>query len=144
MRTLPTLVLVAILAGCASNPQPAPDAFMPIASVRQIMEAIIVPSSDRIWAAGSEAPESGEQWLQIEHAALALAESGNLLLIEGRAPTDEPEWIAQTVAMARGAQRAADAARNRNIDSLLTAGDAIYESCAGCHSAFMDGNDAPR
>ncbi len=139
MRTLPTLALaVFALAGCAPNTQPSPEPFMPIATVRQLMDAIIIPSSNRVWAAGGEEPQSAEQWTEIEHAALSLAESANLLLIQRGVQTRGAEWISQTVAMARGAQSAAEAARTRDLDALLTAGDAIYESCAGCHQTYMD------
>ncbi|HEY6362234.1 MAG TPA: hypothetical protein VIX63_14070, partial [Vicinamibacterales bacterium] len=74
----------------------------PVASVRQIMDGIVAPAATVVYqsvgstvsAAGivDRAPRNDEEWAQVANSAAALAESGNLLAMEGRAVDDG--WIA--------------------------------------------------
>ena len=55
----------------------------PVASIKQLQEAMISPSSDTIFNVGRAAPASDEEWLVVRNAAVILAEAGNLLMLEG-------------------------------------------------------------
>ena len=99
MRTrhllLPSFVLL-FLGSCSAPPPaaPPPPDFRPTASVREIMESIVDPSSDFIWdsietsvdASGvkEKAPRTNEEWALVRHQAVAMTEATNLLLIPGR------------------------------------------------------------
>jgi hypothetical protein len=133
----PTLALLATLAaaGCAGAAR-QPTAFQPVASVQEVMLAITVPMSNTVFAAAGEPPGEAQQWVAVERAALALAESGNLLLMPGRA-RDNGEWRTRSVAMIEAASLAARAAHDRNADRLMDASDAVYESCESCHQRYM-------
>jgi hypothetical protein len=87
-----------ILCGCSRSIPVAVGAASsqrPVASIQELMQAIIDPSADGIWNAvetietstGSEIhqPRTPEEWLEVRHAALTLVESSNLLVLEGRA-----------------------------------------------------------
>jgi hypothetical protein len=129
-------IALVLFVGCAAEARTSAAPYVLVATVRQVMDAITVPASDAVWQAASEAPANAEEWLVVEHAALALAESGNLLLMEGRA-VDRGAWTEEALVLVRAAERAAEAARNRNLDELSSAGDVIYESCLSCHQLYM-------
>lgn len=100
------------------------------------MFAITIPASNGVWSALNEAPDTEEEWIAIEYDALALAESGNLLLMEGRA-VDLGNWRTQARALVDGAEIAAEAARARDLDQLLAIGDTLYNTCVACHNDYM-------
>jgi len=131
----------ALASGCAAEQEP--DVYVPIATVLQVMEAITIPASDAVWAAAAEPPDTPEGWAAAERSALALAESGNLLLMNGRAP-DRDMWYTETVAFIEAARHAVDAARRQDPAGLNEAGDIVYESCLSCHQSYMHPLHDPR
>lgn len=127
----------AALGGCISSEEPEEtDVFELVASVRQVMQAITIPASNGIFRIGSEVPVDDEAWAAVENFALALAESGNLLLMPGRVLPEE-QWRGESLALVRAAREAADAARAQDVDGVLNAGDAIYMTCEGCHELYL-------
>ncbi|MFO7276999.1 MAG: hypothetical protein DIU56_008200 [Pseudomonadota bacterium] len=134
--------LVAGIAGCAGETPPAPAPFEPVADVKQVMQAITIPASDAVWGVATKEPASDEEWLAIKNNALALAESGNLLLmngrtIAGRAVGEEEEWRGYAKELIRTAVLAAEAAEARDLERILDAGDEIYNVCESCHQKYM-------
>src|SRR4029079_12377266 len=79
----------------------APAAAKPIASIKQIMSTVTLPSATAVFnavgetvsLAGTEsiAPKNDQEWAVLAGHAATLAESGNLLTAEGRA-LDRGEW----------------------------------------------------
>ncbi len=166
--------------GCAGDapqpdPGPRPD-FQPTTTVEELMRAVIDPAADAVWDAvvitstrdgiDREVPDSDDDWLALEHHAVRLLESGNLLQIEGRpiAAADsvselpgidlEPADIAVRVAAQydawlRSSRELHDAgvvvleaARARSVDALLESGDRLDAACESCHSRFWYPPDA--
>jgi hypothetical protein len=86
---------IAVSGTCSRQPAPppAPD-YAPVASIKDIMQAIVDPSADVVWnsvkvvetAAKVEniAPLSDEDWANVRHAAIRLVEGANLLMMPGR------------------------------------------------------------
>src|SRR5258706_5744541 len=76
------------------------EPFPPVASVKQLMLDLIYPSSNDILLAiyrggppGRAKDEKDEkEWAAVRRAAVTLAESGNLLMLPGRA-RDRADWI---------------------------------------------------
>ncbi|WP_153067149.1 hypothetical protein [Steroidobacter cummioxidans] len=139
------MVMGALAAGCSKPapvrhdavPEPsAASTFKVIGPNRQIMLAVTIPASDAVFNAAAEPPTTDEQWVTVERAALALAESGNLLLIPGRA-VDDGEWARFSHMLIDTAARAYSAAQAKDIDGVADAGNAIYEACEGCHKKYM-------
>lgn len=136
---LVALSIVAALLGCAQKTPPAPlppPPFKVVATSKQLMHAIVIPASDAVWAVGNEAPKDDAGWLMVENHALALAESANLLMMEGRA-VDHENWMKQSKILLDGAVAAATAAHAKDGDKVLEAGDVIYGACEGCHMQYM-------
>ena len=112
MKTTRQIWLVAplVLAACAADAADSADAvpFEPVADVGQLMVTILEPAADFYWdAVGwiidengtlAIAPSTDEEWELVRNAAYVIAESGNLLMMEGRGVDEEP-WRGMSLAM---------------------------------------------
>ena len=119
----------------------AQQAFHPTVSINDIMVFIIDHNSHALWDVAEDAPDNADDWHLLEHSALALAAAGNLTNIGGTGPNDQAwvmkaEWQAYSQAMANAGLAAVDAVRARNVDGVLAAGDALLNSCIGCHREY--------
>ena len=101
----------------------------------QVMEAVVIPSSNAIWNVAAEAPKDDEAWASVRNSALALAEAGNLLMIEGRAK-DQGAWMKAAQTLVDAGTTAFHAAEAKDVDAIAAAGDEIYNSCEGCHMQY--------
>ena len=117
--------------------------FRPVASVSQIMDAIVIPRSGEIFEAVmyvngelSVAPETLEEWAALEYSALSLAEAGNLMLIPPRR-RDDVEWVARAHEMTDASLEVLRAARAQDVDDLLVTGGILYDSCVNCHEVYI-------
>ena len=87
----------------AAQAQPAAPQFKPVASVEELMAAVVMPSADALWKSVAtisnetgvhvRQPKTDADWEALRLQALVLAESANLLMIKGRNATakDEPD-----------------------------------------------------
>jgi len=134
------------------------------------MRYMIDPAADSIWNSvvtivtddGVEefAPETEEDWAALRGHAVTLAESTNLLLMEGRPVAAEgsvsempgvdlePEQIEEILATNRAAwttlthglqdsgMRVLAAVEARDLEALLVAGDELDLACENCHIQF--------
>jgi len=115
----------------------APRAFQPVASTMDLMKAMIVPASDTLFAAGEKEPKNDEDWGKLRYQALLLIESGNLLMLDGRA-RDKGQWMKDAHQQMDAGQMALKAILAKNLDKLVDdAGSAIVESCQSCHEHYM-------
>lgn len=110
-----------------------------LVSVREVMEAVVAPSTDVLWAA--EMPMSEAAWRDVDAAAVAIIAAGTLINSGGSGPTDadwaaQDAWRAFTDTMIAAALVARQAVENEDFDALMTAGEQIYPPCEGCHLAF--------
>ena len=142
MRT--ATAILAVLAACTPESE-VPAAQHAVADVKQVMTAILEPAAETYWDAvgtvidstGTHeiAPQDAEEWAAVWRAALVVAESGNLLMMEGRA-RDRDEWMRLARAMVDAGTRAARAAETRDAAAVFEAGGLLYEACTACHSAY--------
>jgi hypothetical protein len=142
-----TIITVLGFAGCgreipapaqSAAPATAPvaSAFKPIATVKQVMLGITVPASNAVFAVAGEAPKDDAGWQAVEASALAVAESGNLLLMKPRA-IDDPEWKQFALALVDAGAKAAEAARSKDAEKTGIAGDVMYNVCEQCHAKYL-------
>lgn len=147
MRTAWALVSVGLLSlGACSAPAPPAPPFKTVATTEQLMNAVIDPTADAIWEAvgtiitpeGTHeiAPQTDDEWAGLQHSALALAESSNLLMIGDR-PGGSAEWIAFAEEMREVALKAAKAAEAKDVAASFTIGGEIYDVCSRCHEQFI-------
>jgi hypothetical protein len=86
----------------------------------------------------AKAPHSDEEWEVVANNAVALAEGGNLLMMDGRA-VDSGEWMKMSRAMIDAAKIALKAAEAKNVDDMLEVGGTINVSCDNCHRRYQRG-----
>jgi hypothetical protein len=134
--------------GCAQKHAEAPPAppsvpFKIVATSKQLMQAIVIPAADVVWKVPTEAPKNDAEWLAVENSALAIAESANLLMMDGRA-VDHENWMKESKALSDAAIAAAEGAHAKNAEKVGDAGNALYDVCEACHMQYMKQEpDAP-
>jgi hypothetical protein len=128
-------ITIAFTGGSVSAQQQLP-AFKPIADVKQLMHAIVIPMSDVVFHVEVEAPKDNKEWLAVQNAALALAEAGNLLMIPGRAK-DNAEWMKRAEALIDVSVKAKKAADDKDAENVVKIGYEIFDVCAACHDQYM-------
>lgn len=130
------------LTQCSGPTASAALPFTPVASVGHIMDGIVIPGSQAVfdavvYANGElvQAPRTDDDWFRLRMQALAVAEAGNLLLMPPRAKDGAWGGLART--MTTRAAVVAEAAEARDVDQLLAAGSALYDTCTACHAAYL-------
>ena len=147
-------ILLAACSGSTPPPAAAPAADAPpfhtTLTMQQLMLWIIDPSADAIWNSvgtitteqGTEEkhPKTDEEWATYRNAAAMLIESGNLLMLDGRAQ-DKDQWMTTARGMADAAAQVLEAAEAKDVEAYFNAGGALYEACTACHSKYLVGKD---
>lgn len=140
------MAVVAWGCGGAERPPGGAPGLTAVASVAEVMDAIVIPASETLFNAvvysNGElvvAPSNDAEWHTVRMAALAVAESGNLLKIGARL-RDREAWITYADAMTTAAIRAAKAAEAKDLDGTLAAGTEVYAACTTCHRDYIDEN----
>lgn len=108
------------------------SAMRPVASVTELMKAMVIPASNALFDVPRQVPEDDAGWETVRNHAIVLAESGNLLLVEGRAE-DSEVWKSTSVALVEAGEAALEAAKARDVDKILEVGNQIIDACERCH-----------
>lgn len=140
---LAIVLLLFVTDGCTSRGAEPESGIEAVATLDEVMDAIVIPSSQAIFDAvvyedGKlvAAPKNDEDWHVVRMHALASAEAANLILMAPRAK-DGGEWVKRSQEFRRASLAAADAAREKSIDRLLTAGGELYNTCTSCHRQYL-------
>ncbi len=138
------LAMPALLAGCSAPDDTSPP-FSAVADVQQLMASVLEPAADTYWdAVGWILDENGtteirpstdEEWALVRNAAYVIAESGNLLMMRGRA-IEEPGWTPMSQALIDVGRRALAAADARDEAAVFDVGAEVYYVCSNCHATF--------
>lgn len=146
MRTVVLMVSLSALA-CACSSAPPPPPFKAVADNKLLMQAVVDPNADIVWdavktivtAKGTEdiRPHTEAEWTNVRNAAVALTESGNLMMMVPRAK-DGGEWMQRAQELIDTGEAAIRAADAKNADRLFTVGGDIYEACSNCHQKYME------
>ena len=114
---LPLALVAAWSAGCGGPPSAdSGSAFSPVATVDEMMDAIVIPSSQALFDSVvyvngelAQSPTTDDEWFRLRMHAIAVAEAGNLLLMPPRSKGEEA-WVRSAKALTSAASRAAEAA----------------------------------
>jgi len=120
----------------------APE-FQPVGTMSQLMVHIIYPASDAIFYVDRTPPSTGVEWNALANQALMLAESGNLLLMPGRA-RDKGNWIKDSKMMIDAGAAAYKAALAKDLEGIHAVNDALYASCVTCHTQYRENYPKPK
>ena len=139
-----------IIAGARTAQAAAPaesqaPAITPVASVKQIMDAIVAPAATAVFdsvgtivdATGihEKLPMTDAEWAAVGSSAAALVESGNLLVIGDRA-VDRGDWVTMSKAMADAGLVVLKAVEAKDAMGILAAGETLNASCDTCHQRY--------
>lgn len=135
---------LAVAASAACGGPPA-QTYKPIADVKQLMQGVVDPSADGVWEsvaviftkAGTEErrPRTDKEWAGVRSHAMTLAESGNLLMMPGRAK-DGGDWIKFAQELVETSAVAMRASEAKDFEKLLDVGGQIDEVCERCHKKY--------
>jgi cytochrome c556 len=140
MRIIGGLLLAACLRSQAMLAQTPTSEFQPVATMKQLMVEIIHPASNEILLAVNRGQlRSDQDWIAVRRAALALAESGNLLIMRNRSS----DWVAESRSLIDVGTAAFKAADAMDAKALASMADRIDASCTSCHKKFRPGIFAP-
>jgi len=132
MRTLVLVLLAYLLAGAVVAQAPS---FQPVGTMSALMIDIIYPTSDAIFYVDRDPPKNEREWNVLRAAALTLAESGNLLMMDTRA-RDQGDWIKDSKAMIDVGAAAYKAAQAKDLDGIRALNDRLNDACVNCHQQY--------
>jgi hypothetical protein len=145
-----TIAALFVSAACAREPAQPP--YKMVASVEDLMEGVVEPSSEKLFeigglqssASGSQkiAPKDDEEWSQVKHSAMAVAEVGNILKsFEPRAR--EADWNKNAQDLIDSALAVSKGVDARNPDAVFEAGGHLYDACTACHMKYLPQAEPP-
>ena len=134
------------------------------ANLNQLMRGVLYPAANVVFFAQADNPAEVKfipghdpgmstdpltstfgGWLAVENAALALAESANLLAISGRScangvpvPTKDPAWATFVQQVRDVSMEAYKAAQAKDQNKIIELSERLSASCAGCHRKWRD------
>jgi hypothetical protein len=170
-RSLAVVLVIQFTNGCAESPNgesaelspndPAANVqSAPLMPVNQLMHAILFPLGNAVFLAQTEDPAAMPRdpmpsaspnpltglyggWQAVENSALALAESADLLLIEGRTcsngevvDVEAADWVRFVDDYREKSVAAYEAALTKDQDAMVDASGYLSESCLACHRAY--------
>ena len=148
---LAVVAVSCLLAACRAAAPESP--FRTVATTKQLMNAIVDPAADEIWEAVGTvitssgttelSPSSDDEWATVQNGALALAESGNLLMLPARAGGNQ-EWIRLSQELIDLSEKTSKAAEARNATAVFDLGAEIYGVCTNCHRQFIQAQQSQR
>lgn len=134
------------------------------ADMNQLMRGVLYPAANVVFFAQAEDPAAVKMpplhdpsmstdpltstfggWLAIENAALALAESANLMLIPGRncsngvpAPTKDPVWEKFVQDVRDESMKSYRAALAKDQGQMIATAETLSATCSNCHRRWRD------
>jgi hypothetical protein len=134
-----------LLAAVTQAQAPAPDAPpvelprpKPIGTMTELMLYMVYPTSDEIFYVGRKENKTEGEWLALQHNAMMLGESANLLMADHRA-RDKDRWMKDAQLLWDVGNKAFKAAKARDLEALKALNAELYESCQSCHEHYRPG-----
>jgi hypothetical protein len=125
-----------LLGGTIAFAQAPSEPFPAVASVKQLMLDLIHPSSnDILLAIYRGGPADEREWAAVRRSAVTLAESGNILMLRGRA-RDQADWMKDAKLLMDAGNAAYKAAQAKDADALRALAGALDASCTTCHKQY--------
>jgi hypothetical protein len=155
------------LGGTRTAAAPAPGSaltFPAAGTLNQVMRGVLFPSSNVLFDVQTQDPgarksgaraEAGtttarygdvyEPWQVVDAAAIAIAESGPMLMTPGRrcengkpVPVERADWQQYVQGLVETGRAAYKASQSRNVAAVSEVTDQISDACANCHRVYRD------
>jgi len=114
----------------------AQDAAQPVGTMGDLMTSMVYPAAnDLLLSIARGGPKDDKEWMAAQRNAVLLGESGNVLMMRGRA-RDQGEWIKDARMLVDAGAAAYRAVRARDTNALAAVETSINESCVSCHKQY--------
>jgi hypothetical protein len=136
MRIIGLLSTGLLLVAGVTMAQAPQNQIQPVATMMEIMSSMVHPASNGILLTVTRGgPQNDKEWADVQRNAIQLAESGNLLMMPGRA-RDQGEWMRDAKMMVDVGAAAYRAAKAKDANALAGLTAQIDASCVTCHKAY--------
>jgi hypothetical protein len=136
MRVTGVLSIGFLLVAGMSFAQAQQDQTQPVGTMMEFMYSMVHPASNEILLAVNRGgPQNDKEWADVQRSALQLAESGNLLMMRGRA-RDQGEWMKDAKALVDVGAAAYKAAKAKDGNALAGLTGQIDAACVSCHKQY--------
>ena len=126
------LILIATFAFA----QAPPESFPSVATMKQLMVDLIHPASnDILLFVYRGGPRDEKEWAAVRRGAVTLAESGNLLMMRGRA-RDQGAWMKDAKMLVDAGTAAYKASQAKDTKALAAVAEPLDASCTACHKQY--------
>jgi hypothetical protein len=99
------------------------------------MRDVVYPLSDELFYVMRNPPETDYEWTLLRRSALILAESGNLLMVDGRGIPEE-DWRRFSMRLIEVSTAAYEATEARDLDAIVALSPELEQSCRDCHEQY--------
>ena len=135
MRIIGLLCLGFLVVAGASMAQ-GPESFQPVGTMSDLMVSMTYPAAnDILLAVARGGPRDDKEWVAVQRNAVLLAESGNVLMMRGRA-RDQGEWIKDAKMLVDAGAAAYRAARAKDVNALVAVNEPLNAACVTCHTQY--------
>lgn len=136
MRVLGLSFILALCLSATTLSQEPPEPFQPVGTMKQLMLDMIYPASnDILFYIYRGAPQNDKDWAALQHSAMVLAESGNLLMMRGRSK-DRNDWLRDSKILVDVGAAAYKAAREKDANALKALDTSLDAACLTCHKQY--------
>ena len=157
MRVLGVLFVILSLTAVTTAQAPARD---PVGTLALVMRAILFPNSNILFDTQSRDPDAPPEeagtgtvsatfsniytgWPQVETAAIALAESAQLIAMEGRlcqngkpVPLADDAFMQYARDLVDVGRRAYAIAQTKNLEDMVEITNEVAGACENCHTVY--------
>jgi len=117
----------------------------PVGNLKQVMWSIAFPSSNIIFDVQKKAPSTADEWATVQNAAIAIAETANLITMPGRlredgkpVPVQKADWNKYARGLITAGQDCYKAAAAKDQEGVTKCTDGLSEACSNCHEVYRD------
>ena len=137
-----SLAALFLLSACQNATSDTAEDPVPTMSINDLMVTVVTPATDTLW--GIEDPQTDEDWQVFIDAADIVIEAGETIKVGGTGPNDndwasDPAWDAFADRLIGAGVDARNAANNKDVEAMYTAGEVLYPPCEECHIQFHPG-----
>jgi cytochrome c556 len=135
MRTIGMLSIgLLAMAGAVVAQEPQTQA-PTVGTMSELMVSMTHPAANEILLAAARLPSSEADWVKVQRSAVLLSESGNVLMMRGRA-RDDGEWMKDARQLVDAGAAAYRAARAKDGAALTAVSEPLNNSCVNCHRQY--------
>ena len=114
----------------------AQDTAQPVGTMGDLMTSMVYPAAnDLLLSIARGGPKDDKEWMAAQRSAVLLGESGNVLMMRGRA-RDQGEWMKDARMLVDAGAAAYRAARTKDASALAAVDASINASCVSCHKPY--------